>query len=224
MRLKMKLNNKWSYIVAIGFSVIILILIGVRIAKYRSTNKTRIAQVNIQEERPLDIVFGNHDAKLSIYMYSSYSCSYCTLFFTDVFPELEKEYINSGEVKLILRLTVKSNNIDIQNAMKTAVCINKYGNYEYLHELLLNDSKVVVTHEFRDMVNSFIDKDIYVAECILGNEAEEYLNKNVQDYETLKLKGTPTFIIGNKIYTGYQDYEKFEQIITHHLNESHLPN
>jgi protein-disulfide isomerase len=108
--------------------------------------------------------------------------------------------------------------------MKTAVCINKYGNYEYLHELLLNDSKVVVTHEFRDMVNSFIDKDIYVAECILGNEAEEYLNKNVQDYETLKLKGTPTFIIGNKIYTGYQDYEKFEQIITHHLNESHLPN
>lgn len=220
----MRLNNKCSYIVAIGLSVVILILIGLRIAEYRSFKRSGVAQIKVNEDRPLDIVFGNHDAKLAIYMYSSYSCSYCTLFFTDVFPDIKKEYINSGEVKLILRLTVKSNNIDIQNAMKTAVCINKYGNYEYLHELLLNDSKVVVTHDFREMVNEFIDKDIYVAECILGNEAEEYLNQNVKDYETLKFKGTPTFIIGNKIYTGYQNFEEFEKIITHHLNETNLPN
>jgi protein-disulfide isomerase len=174
---------------------------------------------SVLENRPLDIVFGDHNASLEIYMYSSYSCSYCSLFFTDVFPKIKNKYIDSGKVKLIMRLTVKSSNVDVQDAMKAAVCISKYGNYEYLHELLLTDSKVVATHEFRDMINDFINRDVFVAECILGQEAEEYLNQNLTDFNTLGLKGTPTFIVGNRIYTGFQDFEKFDKIIENNLNE-----
>ncbi|MDY0200141.1 MAG: thioredoxin domain-containing protein [Bacteroidales bacterium] len=212
-------GSNWSLIISITISVIIVALIGIRLGQYFSSkNKVEVSST-IFSHRPLDIVFGDSNAPLAIFMYSSYSCSYCKLFFTDVFPNLEKEYINNGKVKLVMRLTVKSNSIDTQNAMRTAVCVNKYGDYTYLHELLLSNSKVVVTNDFRDMVNEFIEKDIYVAECILGGEAEEYLAQNVADFETLKLKGTPSFIIDNQVYTGYQNSEKFNQIITYHLNK-----
>jgi len=212
-------SSKWNYIIAISISAILLILIGHRIYNYRSYKKMVSIGSSVLENRPLDIVFGDHNASLEIYMYSSYSCSYCSLFFTDVFPKIKNKYIDSGKVKLIMRLTVKSSNVDVQDAMKAAVCISKYGNYEYLHELLLTDSKVVATHEFRDMINDFINRDVFVAECILGQEAEEYLNQNLTDFNTLGLKGTPTFIVGNRIYTGFQDFEKFDKIIENNLNE-----
>jgi len=212
-------SSKWNYIIAISISAILLILIGHRIYNYRSYKKMVSIGSSVLENRPLDIVFGDHNASLEIYMYSSYSCSYCSLFFTDVFPKIKNKYIDSGKVKLIMRLTVKSSNVDVQDAMKAAVCISKYGNYEYLHELLLTDSKVVATHEFRDMINDFINRDVFVAECILGQEAEEYLNQNLTDFNTLGLKGTPTFIVGNRIYTGFQDFEKFDKIIETNLNE-----
>ena len=212
-------SSKWNYIIAISISAILLILIGHRIYNYRSYKKMVSIGSSVLENRPMDIVFGDHNASLEIYMYSSYSCSYCSLFFTDVFPQIKNKYIDSGKVKLIMRLTVKSSNVDVQDAMKAAVCISKYGNYEYLHELLLTDSKVVATHEFRDMINDFINRDVFVAECILGQEAEEYLNQNLTDFNTLGLKGTPTFIVGNRIYTGFQDFEKFDKIIENNLNE-----
>ena len=212
-------RTKWGLIISITISAIIVTLIGIRLGQYFTSKNKAESTTTILSHRPLDIVFGDNNAPLAIFMYSSYSCSYCKLFFTDVFPSIEKEYINSGKVKLVMRLTVKSNNIDTQNAMRTAVCINKYGDYTYLHDLLLNNSKVVVTNDFRDMINEFIEKDLYVAECILGGEAEEYLAQNVADFETLKLKGTPTFIIDNQVYTGFQNAEKFNQIIVHHLNK-----
>lgn len=212
-------SSKWNYIIAISISAILLVLIGHRIYNYRSYKKMVSIGSSVLENRPMDIVFGDHNASLAIYMYSSYSCSYCSLFFTDVFPQIKNKYIDSGKVKLIMRLTVKSSNVDVLDAMKAAVCIGKYGNYEYLHELLLTDSKVVATHEFRDMINDFINRDVFVAECILGQEAEEYLNQNLTDFNTLGLKGTPTFIVGNRIYTGFQDFEKFDKIIETNLNE-----
>lgn len=47
-----------------------------------------------------------------------------------------------------------------------------------------------------------------------GGDAEDYLAKNAKDFEMLKLRGTPTFIIGSTIYPGYKDFEAFKAIIS----------
>ncbi|PKP34731.1 MAG: hypothetical protein CVT98_10595 [Bacteroidetes bacterium HGW-Bacteroidetes-15] len=212
------LRYKFSWIHAIVFAVSIILigLIAIRLVNFYSEPKTsRLSE--LLEVRPLDIVFGSDTANITVFIYSSYSCSYCNLFFTEAFPLLKEEFIDSGKVKLIMRLTVKTNNVDLLNSLKTAVCINKYGNFEYLHQLLLNNNKVVYTTEFRNIIDEFIDKDIIVAECILGNEAEEYLLQNINDFEAFGMKGTPTFIIGNKIYAGYKDYQTFNENLLEHL-------
>lgn len=213
-----KRNYNWKHFLIYIISVVLLSLIVGKIVNYFSTPK----RLDISEriaQRPLDIVFGSDSAALTVYMYSSYSCSFCNLFFTEAYPEFKKEFIDNGEVKLIMRLTVKTNNIDLLNSLKTAVCINRYGNFEYLHQLLINNHKVVYTPDFRGMVDEFIDKDIIVAECIMGGEADEYLIQNVKDFDSFGLKGTPTFIIGNKIYAGYKDYNSFRSIILDNLLE-----
>ncbi len=205
-----------GHIIAYGLSVIILILISVKLYEYLSAPKVK-AGADILEQRDLDIVFGNKDAPLAIYMYSNYGCTYCKSFFTDIYPSLKEEFIDTGKVKLIMRLSVKTSNLDIKNSLKAAVCVNKYGYFEYLHELLLTDYNVVYTSDFREMIDEFIDKDLLVAECILGSEAEEYLQQNLKDFEYLELKGTPSFIVDKTIYQGYRDFDEFKKIVKNHI-------
>ncbi len=202
--------------------ILILMIVGVGVSvfvvkqKRKDTLQTETLKP-ILLEKDLDITFGQSDAQLSILLYFDYNCHYCKKFFTESFAQLNEEFIQPGRVKLILRLLASPRNLQIENALKSIVCVNNLGNSEYLHDLFLYNYSVIFTSDFQQIIDEFIEKDIYFAECFLGNEVLDYLQGNSKDFKTLKLKGTPTFIIGNKVYAGYRDYETFKQIITNHL-------
>ena len=49
------------------------------------------------------IIVGNKDAKISIIAYESLTCSHCENFHTDVYPELKRDYIDTGLAKIEFR-------------------------------------------------------------------------------------------------------------------------
>lgn len=201
-----------------GVSLILIVLIGIKVWQLNGKGNDKMKE-SISNS-PLDIVFGSDSAKLTIYAYISYHCGYCRLFFTDVLPELEREFIAPGKVRLVLKLVEHSNNPDRLNEVKTAVCINRYGYYAKLHELLVTNSSVIYTDEFRDMVNHFVDSDPLVAECILGSESMDYILQTRSEFDKFGFTGTPTFVIGNKVFKGYIPYDQFKSIIIKpHLNQ-----
>lgn len=203
----------WGIIITITIAILIVGVVVLHIIDKKRTITISHNESSILEERNLDIVFGSSNAEVSIVAYFSYSCTFCKKFFSDVYPSLNDEFLVPGKAKLILRLMGNTGNISLDNALKTAVCVSKHGNYEYLHELFLHDFGAVFTDEFQSMIDEFIDKDIVFAECVLGGDAEEYLTNNAKDFKLLELRGTPTFIIGNTIYPGFRDFEAFKAII-----------
>lgn len=50
-----------------------------------------------------DIVYGNPNAKVTVVEYASLACSHCAQFENEMFPTFKKEFIDTGEVKLIFR-------------------------------------------------------------------------------------------------------------------------
>jgi len=168
-------------------------------------------------ERDLDIVYGSDSADLTIFLFSSYNCSFCRKFYKQVLPKLNTEYIETGKVKLIIKHVALTNNESVINSLQLAACINKYGNFEKLNELLLLEPKVVYTDEFEKVINDLIDKDEFVAECMYGGESEVYISQNMIDFKRLKCTGTPTFVINNKIYKGFLNYIKFKKVIEKEL-------
>lgn len=211
----MKLSKQ--YIIAISLSVIIIVLIAVGL--YLKNKKTAPDRIVTELLKPNinDIVFGNDSAQLAVYMYASYNCSHCRNFFTEVLPELQQEFLDTEKVKIVLRLTSRTTDKRLKQSLKALVCINKYGNYQYLHELLLNNYKVAYTEEFQKMIVEFIQQDPFVGECIDGTEAETYLLENIKEFEANKLKGTPTFIIENTIYQGFRNAKDFKNILKKHI-------
>lgn len=50
-----------------------------------------------------EMSLGRADAPVTIIKYASMTCPYCRLFQIDVFPELKRQYIDTGKVRLIIR-------------------------------------------------------------------------------------------------------------------------
>lgn len=205
-------------IIAIIVSLILLVLIGIKVWNiFSSKNKEVLGET--PKLSALDITFGSETAPLTVFAYMSYHCGYCRLFFTDVYPKLEKEFISNGKVRFVLKIVEHSKNPDRIKEVRTAICINRYGYYGKLHELLVTNSSVIYTDEFREMVNHFINSDPLVAECILGNESTDYVLQIRNEFDKFGFTGTPTFVIGTQVYRGFMPYEQFKTFIVKHLNQ-----
>lgn len=210
------MKNKHT-IIALVLSLILVILIAYQLGNRFIWKKSHSGIQTELKQNDMDIVFGSDSAKLSIFMYSSYTCTYCQKFFNDVYPKLKPEYIDNGKVNLIVRLVDYSTIPAIENANKIAVCINKYGYYEKLHQLFVANFKVVSTSEFESMIEEFTLADQLVAECYFGGKAEDYLNETRSQFDQLGFKGTPTFVIKTNVFGGFLDYEQLSEIINHYL-------
>ncbi len=184
--------------------------------KVASKNKASIAL----QEKDLDIVYGSDKAKLTVFMFSSYECKFCTNFLTESLPLLKKEYIETNKVKLVIKLVDVTNNKHIINSLKLTVCINECGNFEPIDKLLQREPSVVYSDEFLQLTDDFIEEDQHIEEYMLSGIAESYIISNYKDFKALSLTGTPTFIINNKIYKGYEDYESFKKNIEKELNSA----
>lgn len=212
----MKISVKASRVVAGVFIVILVGFLAYHLLKVSSKNSASIAL----QEKDLDIVYGSDKAALTVFMFSSYECKFCTNFLTEVLPLLKKEYIETNKVKLVIKLVDITNNSYVLNSLKLAVSINDCGNFEPIDKLLQSEPSVAYSDEFMQLTDDFIQQDQHIEEYMLSGIAESYIISNYKDFKALSLIGTPAFIINNKIYKGYKDYESFKKIIEKELNSA----
>ncbi len=95
---------------------------------------------NLNAEEIKRIIVGNKDAKITIIAFESLTCSHCANFHKNVYPELKKEYLDTGLAKIEFRHFP----LDIAafNASKVAQCKND-GNADILESLYANQQKWV---------------------------------------------------------------------------------
>ena len=95
---------------------------------------------NLNAEEIKRITVGNKDAKITIIAFESLTCSHCANFHKNVYPELKKEYLDTGLAKIEFRHFP----LDIAafNASKVAQC-NNDGNSDILESLYANQQKWV---------------------------------------------------------------------------------
>lgn len=51
----------------------------------------------------VDMAVGSEDAPVTMVEYASFTCPHCSRFHTDVLPQIEKNYIDTGKVRFIFR-------------------------------------------------------------------------------------------------------------------------
>ena len=156
------------------------------------------------------IVAGNKNAKITIIVYESLTCSHCADFHKNVYPLLKSNYIDSG----LLKIEYRNFPLDLAalNASKIAHCSND-GNSEVLHYLYKNQTKWVRGNTINDLnknIKKLIDEspfDLNFEKCLNDKNLEDYiLDERIKGAKTFDIQATPTVIIMD---------EKFEKPLTY---------
>jgi len=97
-----------------------------------------ISSINAEEIKRIFV--GNKDAKITIIAFESLTCSHCANFHKDVYPQLKKEYLDTGLAKIEFRHFP----LDVAafNASKVSQCKND-GDSSILNSLFANQQKWV---------------------------------------------------------------------------------
>jgi len=164
-----------------------------------------------------DIILGDKNAKVTIIDYSSFSCPGCAMFHNDILPLLEKEYIDTGKVKLIFR-NYPLRAIDLKAAI-IPICGDQDQYYPFIKVLFQTQrnwanesSHPIETLEHIAKLGGLSGESIQ--KCFNNKALEEKLITSRQIAQNeLGVKATPTLIINGKIYEGNPNKIKLFEMI-----------
>ena len=160
---------------------------------------------------------GNKDAKVTIITYESLTCGHCADFHKNVYPQLKKEFIDTGLVKIEFRHFPLD--MAALNASKIAQC-NNDGKSDLLHFLFSNQKKWAIG-ETAETANENLkkllkDENIVIdfEKCTNNEKIEDYvLNDRIEGVKKFKVNATPTIIINNKKFDKPLNYKNLKKSI-----------
>jgi protein-disulfide isomerase len=160
---------------------------------------------------------GQQNAKITIIAYESLTCSHCADFHKNVYPELKKEFIDTG----LVRIEFRHFPLDLAalNASKITQCIND-GNSNLMHFLFSNQQKWVKGKNIEDLnknlKNLINDEKVNLdfKTCIDDKVVEDFiLNDRIEGVKKFKVNATPTIIINNKKFDKPLNYKNLKKFI-----------
>ena len=163
------------------------------------------------------IVVGNLDAKITIIAFESLTCSHCANFHKNVYPELKREYLDTGLAKIEFRHFPLD--IAALNASKVAQCKND-GNADILESLYANQQKWVKgssVEEANKNLQNFLKNEGFAFDfeaCVNDKNIEDFvLNDRIEGAKNFKISSTPTIIINNKKFEKKLNYKNLKKAL-----------
>ncbi len=172
---------------------------------------------NLQAKEIKRITVGNKDAKITILAFESLTCSHCADFHKNVYPQLKKEYLDTGLAKIEFRHFP----LDIAafNASKVSQC-NNDGNSDILESLYANQQKWVKGSSIQEAnknLQKFLKSEgfrINFDSCINNKEIEDFvLNDRIDGAKNFKVNSTPTIIINNEKFEKTLNYKNLKKAL-----------
>lgn len=166
---------------------------------------------------------GNSDAPLTMYEYSSFDCPHCADFHLDIMPEIKKEYVEKGLLRVVFVNFPLS-----KNAMKVALlsrCVTPDRYADFVNAMFLeqrswwsdSDNKTI----FKIAAKFGLNYEESEA-CIKNDaEAQDIVSDRQEAMSRLKMQGTPAFLFsgadGNEIIYGAPSRTRITEYINDRL-------
>ena len=160
---------------------------------------------------------GKNSAKITIITYESLTCGHCADFHKNVYPELKKNFIDKGLVKIEFRHFP----LDVAafNASKIGQC-NNDGDPEVLN-ILYSGQKKWARGKTPDEATIYLKKfledesvNIDFEKCLKNKAIEDFvLNDRIEGVKKFKVNATPTIIINDKKFEKALNYKNLKKYL-----------
>jgi len=166
---------------------------------------------------------GNIDAPLTLVEFGDYQCSFCKRHFVQTHDLIMKNYVATGNVKILFKDLIMTSGEGSINAAHATHCAKDQGMFWKYHYMLYNNWKGEntgwVTDDSLNKFASNIDLDVNeFSKCMSEKKWMNLIRASIEDANTMGITGTPSFfLIGSeneiiKIH-GAQPYDTFKRTI-----------
>lgn len=139
-------------------------------------------------------ILGSESAKLIIVQFSDYSCHHCAFFTRGVFPEIVKNYVDTGKLRYVVIDFPLLANVPAFRAAEAAHCASDQGKFWQMHEEIMNDQKSLGAVNSLAF-NAGLDMNKF-KECMESGKYSDLVMKNMALADKLGIPSVPGFIIG----------------------------
>ncbi len=182
-----------------------------------------------------DPVLGSKDAPVTLIEFSDYECPFCKRHFDQVYPDLKKDYIDTGKVKMVFRdYPLPFHDPMATFEAKAANCAGEQGGdeaYFKFHDAIFTKTKSngngLTKDEVYQMAADLGLNRANLKACADSDKYEEEIKKDLADGGAAGVSGTPTFVIGKSdpsgtitgsVVVGAQPYSAFPAVLDPLLN------
>jgi protein-disulfide isomerase len=159
---------------------------------------------------------GSDDAKVTLSLFFDYECGYCTDFFKQTFLELEKDYISTGKINYYQYNLPLESHPKGYMAAKSAECAKQQSKYWEMHSKIISQNNLSVSELKKSAFEIQLDTAIF-CKCLKNSNTDSIVKKQKDFANSYQIKGTPTFIINNRLIQGNPGYLLLKGIINEEI-------
>jgi len=172
---------------------------------------------------------GTSNAPLTMVEFTDYQCPFCSRYFRETYPQIEKDYIATGKLKYVmLDMPLESIHKFALKAAIAANCAGEQGKYWEMHDRLFSNQQTIDSWDAHAEAVG-LDPAKFQS-CLASGHQEIEIRRDIAQAQSAGVTGTPGFFLAvtdpasNKVKTlrsikGAQPYAAFKAQIDALLEE-----
>lgn len=172
---------------------------------------------------------GNKDAKVLVVEFADYQCPFCEQFYTNTFPQIKKDYIDTGKIKFAYRdfpflgqPTTDAAGDESTNAANAARCANDQGKFWEYHDYLFGhqgqeDSGTFSKDNLKQFAATLGLDTTKFDQCVDSDQFVSAAQTDAAAAHGYGVNSTPTIFVNGEMIVGSEPYAEFKTAIDNAL-------
>jgi protein-disulfide isomerase len=165
---------------------------------------------------PDDRVEGSMMAPVTVVEYGSFTCSHCADFSKETYPQVKKDWIDTGKVRYVLR-AMPWDNMALGMA-KVARCAPAEQYYPLTKTFYAQQMKILggkdPLAEIKNVARMAGMSEAQVDACIKDPDVHASVNRVKDDaFNILQVRGTPTLFVNGAVVNGAVPYKDLKKVL-----------
>ena len=155
--------------------------------------------------QPVNLVFsidsgpfkGNKNARVTLIEFTDYQCPFCARHLFQTAPQIDKDYIQTGKVKYVLKdFPIASIHPQAFKGHEAAHCAGEQGKYWEMHGRLFGNQKAMAPKDLSQHAEAIKLDTPRFQQCLDNGQYAAKIRKSLEEGTKAGVQGTPTFFLG----------------------------
>jgi len=167
-----------------------------------------------------DVVLGDPEAPITIFIFSDYQCPACGLLYKEAEYQLRKNYVETKKANMVYKdFPLENIHPQARPAAEAAECAKDQNKYWAYHDALFEKQAELGSLDFVELAGTLGLNKTEFSQCYSSRKYKDEVTADLNEALSLGVRATPTIFINDKKIEGAYPYTAFSQIIDEILNK-----